>query len=102
MEVTSDIRKIVSIGIKISSEIIRKKIDFMVIVVCPLMHDKIISIVEGIPSTDYHFKKKEGINLYFEVAPSSDEEAAQVIKSTLKANSISKTLMFKVLTKEYI
>ena len=38
----------------------------------------------------------------FEVAPSSDEEAAQVIKSTLKANSISKALMFKVLTKEYI
>ena len=74
----------------------------MVIVVCPLMHDKIISIVEGIPSTDYHFKKKEGINLYCEVAPSSDEEAAQVIKSTLKANSISKALMFKVLTKEYI
>ena len=58
MEVTSDIRKIVSIGIKISSEIIRKKIDFMVIVVCPLMHDKIISIVEGIPSTDYHLRRR--------------------------------------------
>ena len=32
----------------------------MVIVVCPLMHDKIIEIVEGIPNTNYKFIKKEG------------------------------------------
>ena len=48
----------------------------MVIVVSPLMHDKIIKIIDEIPGTNYQFIKKEGINLYFEVAPSSDEEAA--------------------------
>lgn len=74
----------------------------MVIVVCPLMHDKIIEIVEGIPNTNYKFIKKEGINLYFEIESMLEEEAARIIKSTLKANSISKALMFKVLTKEYI
>lgn len=74
----------------------------MVIVVCPLMHDKIIEIVEGIPNTNYKFIKKEGINLYFEIESMLEEEAARIIKSALKANSISKALMFKVLTKEYI
>lgn len=97
-----DIKKIVSIGIRSLFKIIRKKTDSMVIVVSPLMHDKIIKIIDEIPGTNYQFIKKEGINLYFEVAPSSDEEAAQLIKSTLKANPISKALMFKVLTKEYI
>lgn len=74
----------------------------MVIVVCPLMHDKIIEIVEGIPNTNYKFIKKEGINLYFKIESMLEEEAARIIKSALKANSISKALMFKVLTKEYI
>ena len=74
----------------------------MVIVVCPLMHDKIIEIVEGIPNTNYKFIKKEGINLYFEIESMLEEEAARIIKSALKANSLSKALMFKVLTKEYI
>lgn len=74
----------------------------MVIVVCPLMHDKIIEIVEGIPNTNYKFIKKEGINLYFEIESMLEEEAAKIIKSALKSNSISKALMFKVLTKEYI
>ena len=31
-----------------------------------------------------------------------EEDAAKIIKSALKSNSISKALMFKVLTKEYI
>ena len=74
----------------------------MVIVVCPLMHDKIIEIVEGIPNTNYKFIKKEGINLYVKIESMVEEEAARIIKSALKANSISKALMFKVLTKEYI
>lgn len=74
----------------------------MVIVVCPLMHDKIIEIVEGIPNTNYKFIKKEGINLYFEIGSMLEEDAAKIIKSALKSNSISKALMFKVLTKEYI
>ena len=74
----------------------------MVIVVCPLMHDKIIEIVEGIPNVNYKFVKKEGINLYFEIGSMLEEDAAKNIKSALKANSISKALMFKVLTKEYI
>lgn len=74
----------------------------MVIVVCPLMHDKIIEIVEGIPNDNYKFIKKEGINLYFEIGSMLEEEAAKIIKSALKSNSISKALMFKVLTKEYI
>ena len=74
----------------------------MVIVVCPLMHDKIIEIVEGIPNGNYKFIKKEGINLYFEIESMLEEEAAKIIKSALKSNSISKALMFKVLTKEYI
>lgn len=74
----------------------------MVIVVCPLMHDKIIEIVEGIPNGNYKFIKKEGINLYFEIGSMLEEDAAKFIKSTLKSNSISKALMFKVLTKEYI
>lgn len=74
----------------------------MVIVVCPLMHDKIIEIVEGIPNGNYKFIKKEGINLYFEIGSMLDEDAAKIIKSALKSNSISKALMFKVLTKEYI
>ena len=74
----------------------------MVIVVCPLMHDKIIEIVEGIPNDNYKFIKKEGINLYFEIESMLEEEAAKDIKSALKENSISKALMFKVLTKEYI
>ena len=74
----------------------------MVIVVCPLMHDKIIEIVEGIPNGNYKFIKKEGINLYFEIGSMLEEDAAKNIKSALKANSISKALMFKVLTKEYI
>ncbi|WP_455490455.1 hypothetical protein [Granulicatella sp.] len=74
----------------------------MVIVVCPLMHDKIIEIVEGIPNVNYKFIKKEGINLYFEIGSMLEEDAAKNIKSALKANSISKALMFKVLTKEYI
>ena len=74
----------------------------MVIVVCPLMHDKIIEIVEGIANVNYKFIKKEGINLYFEIGSTLEEDAAKIIKSTLKSNSISKALMFKVLTKEYI
>lgn len=74
----------------------------MVIVVCPLMHDKIIEIVEGIPNVNYKFIKKEGINLYFEIGSMLEEDAVKNIKSALKANSISKALMFKVLTKEYI
>lgn len=74
----------------------------MVIVVCPLMHDKIIEIVEGIPNDNYKFIKKEGINLYFEIGSMLEEDAAKIIKSVLKSNSISKALMFKVLTKEYI
>ena len=74
----------------------------MVIVVCPLMHDKIIEIVEGIPNNNYKFIKKEGINLYFEIGSMLEEDAAKIIKSALKSNSISKALMFKVLTKEYI
>ena len=74
----------------------------MVIVVCPLMHDKIIEIVEGIPNDNYKFIKKEGINLYFEIGSMLEEDAAKIIKSTLKSNSISKALMFKVLTKEYV
>ncbi len=74
----------------------------MVIVVCPLMHGKIIEIVEGIPNTNYKFIKKEGINLYFEIGSMLEEDAAKIIKSALKSNSISKALMFKVLTKEYI
>ncbi|WP_314348511.1 hypothetical protein [Granulicatella elegans] len=74
----------------------------MVIVVCPLMHDKIIEIVEGIPNGNYKFIKKEGINLYFEIGSMLEEDAAKIIKSALKSNSISKALMFKVLTKEYI
>ena len=74
----------------------------MVIVVCPLMHDKIIEIIEGIPNANYKFIKKEGINLYFEIGSMLEEEAAKDIKSALKENSISKALMFKVLTKEYI
>lgn len=74
----------------------------MVIVVCPLMHDKIIEIVEGIPNDNYKFIKKEGINLYFEIGSILEEDAAKIIKSALKSNSISKALMFKVLTKEYI
>ena len=74
----------------------------MVIVVCPLMHDKIIEIVEGIPNDNYKFIKKEGINLYFEIGSMLEEDAAKIIKSALKANSLSKALMFKVLTKEYI
>ncbi len=74
----------------------------MVIVVCPLMHDKIIEIVEEIPNVNYKFIKKEGINLYFEIGSMLEEDAAKNIKSALKANSISKALMFKVLTKEYI
>ena len=74
----------------------------MVIVVCPLMHDKIIEIVEGIPNTNYKFIKKEGINLYFKIESMLEEEAARIIKSALKANSISKALMFKVITKDYI
>ena len=74
----------------------------MVIVVCPLMHDKIIEIVEGIPNGNYKFIKKEGINLYFEIGSMLEEDAATIIKSTLKSNSISKALMFIVLTKEYI
>ncbi len=74
----------------------------MVIVVCPLMHDKIIEIVEGIPNDNYKFIKKEGINLYFEIGSMLEEDAAKIIKSALKSNSISKALMFKVLTKEYI
>ena len=74
----------------------------MVIVVCLLMHDKIIEIVEGIPNTNYKFIKKEGINLYFEIGSMLEEDAAKIIKSALKSNSISKALMFKVLTKEYI
>ena len=74
----------------------------MVIVVCPLMHDKIIEIVEGIPNGNYKFIKKEGINLYFEIESMLEEDAAKIIKSALKSNSISKALMFKVLTKEYI
>lgn len=74
----------------------------MVIVVCPLMHDKIIEIIEGIPNVNYKFIKKEGINLYFEIGSMLEEDAAKNIKSALKANSISKALMFKVLTKEYI
>lgn len=74
----------------------------MVIVVCPLMHDKIIEIIEGIPNANYKFIKKEGINLYFEIESMLEEEAAKDIKSALKENSISKALMFKVLTKEYI
>ena len=74
----------------------------MVIVVCPLMHDKIIEIVEGIPNGNYKFIKKEGINLYFEIGFMLEEDAAKIIKSALKSNSISKALMFKVLTKEYI
>lgn len=74
----------------------------MVIVVCPLMHDKIIEMVEGIPNDNYKFIKKEGINLYFEIGSMLEEDAAKIIKSALKSNSISKALMFKVLTKEYI
>lgn len=74
----------------------------MVIVVCPLMHDRIIEIVEGIPNDNYKFIKKEGINLYFEIGSMLEEDAAKIIKSALKSNSISKALMFKVLTKEYI
>lgn len=74
----------------------------MVIVVCSLMHDKIIEIVEGIPNGNYKFIKKEGINLYFEIGSMLEEDAAKIIKSALKSNSISKALMFKVLTKEYI
>ena len=74
----------------------------MIIVVCPLMHDKIIEIVEGIPNGNYKFIKKEGINLYFEIGSMLEEDAAKIIKSALKSNSISKALMFKVLTKEYI
>ena len=74
----------------------------MVIVVCPLMHDKIIEIVEGIPNENCKFIKKEGINLYFEIGSMLEEDAAKIIKSALKSNSISKALMFKVLTKEYI
>ena len=74
----------------------------MVIVVCPVMHDKIIEIVEGIPNGNYKFIKKEGINLYFEIGSMLEEDAAKIIKSALKSNSISKALMFKVLTKEYI
>lgn len=74
----------------------------MVIVVCPLMHDKIIEIVEAIPNGNYKFIKKEGINLYFEIGSMLEEDAAKIIKSALKSNSISKALMFKVLTKEYI
>ena len=74
----------------------------MVIVVCPLMHDKIIEIIEGIPNANYKFIKKEGINLYFEIESMLEEEAAKDIKSALKENSISKALMFKVLTKDYI
>ena len=74
----------------------------MVIVVCPLMHDKIIEIVEGIPNDNYKFIKKEGINLYFEIGSMLEEDAPKIIKSALKSNSISKALMFKVLTKEYI
>ena len=74
----------------------------MVIVVCPLMQDKIIEIVEGIPNNNYKFIKKEGINLYFEIGSMLEEDAAKIIKSALKSNSISKALMFKVLTKEYI
>lgn len=74
----------------------------MVIVVCPLMHDKIIEIVEGIANGNYKFIKKEGINLYFEIGSMLEEDAAKIIKSALKSNSISKALMFKVLTKEYI
>ena len=56
----------------------------MVIVVCPLMHDKIIEIVEGIPNGNYKFIKKEGINLYFEIGSMLDEDAAKIIKSALK------------------
>ena len=74
----------------------------MVIVVCPLMHDKIIEIVEGIPNDNYKFIKREGINLYFEIGSILEVDAAKIIKSALKSNSISKALMFKVLTKEYI
>ena len=66
------------------------------------MHDKIIEIVEGIPNGNYKFIKKEGINLYFEIGSMLEEDAAKIIKSALKSNSISKALMFKVLTKEYI
>lgn len=74
----------------------------MIIINSPLMHKKIIALLESQETPSFTFIKQEGIKLYFESSIENSEEAAAKAKSIIKSDPLFSSLLIKVNTEEYI
>lgn len=72
----------------------------MVVVTSPLMREKVKNIVLNIENLDISFVKEEGINLFFNTDADIDY-AISVIKSELKKDPMSGSIIIKVRKDDY-
>lgn len=68
----------------------------MIVVNCALMQDEIIKMVESISKYNFIYSKTEGIRLFFKTDAPDLNEAAKLVKSTIKATEIGKALYLNV------
>ncbi|NLC97174.1 MAG: hypothetical protein GX675_06360 [Erysipelotrichaceae bacterium] len=66
----------------------------MIYINVSMYQDKLIEKVSAIDSYNISFVKKDGFNLIFK--SDNDEEAAALIKKTLKSTSEFKTIYFQI------
>ena len=68
----------------------------MIVVNCAMRQDTVKDLIAAIESPKFTFSKKEGIRLFYEVEGMDEQNGAELIKKTLKANPEMKALFFNV------